>query len=214
MDALYHARSTAKKWGGTAEEYLRFHDWFDESAMHLNDKRHRMLRHHSLGIQQLIERFGAYYTNSVGKSVPMKQIGEQHVVEDIGFIPSFSDWVREIPVSKWMRGKPGRFTPKEITVPVTPKKWWFTMWWYDSHQQAMIYSPAHHNQRHYPLKLFTTGYTNISDATKDWSNEWGHFAYALSWAEGGYQFRIDHAEHRPTVYVETEFKQIPINGEA
>ena len=91
MDALYHARSTAKKWGGTAEEYLPFHAWFDESALQINDKRHRMLRHHAYGIQQLIERFGAYYVNTVGKTVPMKQIGEQHVVEDIGFIPAFAD---------------------------------------------------------------------------------------------------------------------------
>lgn len=117
MDALYHARSTAKKWGGTAEEYLPFHAWFDESAMQINDKRHRMLRHHAYGIQQLIERFGAYYTNSVGKVVPMKQIGEQHVVEDIGFIPAFADWVREIPVSKWMNGRPGRYHIRERELP-------------------------------------------------------------------------------------------------
>jgi len=29
-------------------------------------------------------------------------IGEQHVIEDLGFIPSFADWVRCIRPEPWM----------------------------------------------------------------------------------------------------------------
>jgi hypothetical protein len=59
-----------------------------------------------LGIQELVEKFGPVYVNSVGKHVPVQYIGEQHVVEDIGFIPSFADWVHSIPREKWMHSKP------------------------------------------------------------------------------------------------------------
>jgi hypothetical protein len=30
------------------------------------------------------------------------RIGEQHVIEDLGFIPSFADWVRCIRPESWM----------------------------------------------------------------------------------------------------------------
>lgn len=115
MHSLYHARSSARKWGGEAEEYLRFHSWFDESKFHLADQRHRMLRHHSLGIQQLVERFGQFYINSIGKAVPVQYLGEQHLIEDMGFIPTFADWVRMIPRERWMAGRPGRYVTSEVT---------------------------------------------------------------------------------------------------
>lgn len=102
MHALHHARSSAKRWGGYPAEYLPFHEWFDESKSHLPDVRHRSLRHHSLGIQQLVEKFGKYFVNSIGKTVPVSYIGEQHVMEDLGMIPTFSDWMRGMPLQKWM----------------------------------------------------------------------------------------------------------------
>ena len=30
------------------------------------------------------------------------RVGEQHVREDLGFIPSFADWARMIPPEPWM----------------------------------------------------------------------------------------------------------------
>jgi hypothetical protein len=32
----------------------------------------------------------------------VRLIGEQHVLEDLGFIPSFADWVRCIRPAPWM----------------------------------------------------------------------------------------------------------------
>jgi len=29
----HHALSSARLWGGTADDYLRLHSWFDESKM-------------------------------------------------------------------------------------------------------------------------------------------------------------------------------------
>jgi hypothetical protein len=34
--------------------------------------------------------------------LPVRWIGEQHVREDLGFIPSFADWVKAIRPEPWM----------------------------------------------------------------------------------------------------------------
>ena len=39
---------------------------------------------------------------STGRVVPVRLIGKQHVREDLGFIPSFADWVRCIRREPWM----------------------------------------------------------------------------------------------------------------
>jgi hypothetical protein len=51
----------------------------------------------------MLERFfGATIVLSTGRVVPVRLIGEQHVREDLGFIPSFADWVRCIRPQVWM----------------------------------------------------------------------------------------------------------------
>jgi hypothetical protein len=105
----HHALSSVKKWGGTAEDYLPLHQWFDESKAITADFRHRALRHHAEGIFMLERFFGPAVTISTGRVVPVRLIGEQHVREDLGFIPSFATgcaasarnpgWVR-IPVDR------------------------------------------------------------------------------------------------------------------
>jgi hypothetical protein len=98
----HHALSSAAKWGGKPEDYLPLHNWFDESKAHIADFRHRALRHHSEGIFMLERFFGVTITNSDGRQVPVRLIGEQHVLEDLGYIPSFADWVRCIRPEPWM----------------------------------------------------------------------------------------------------------------
>lgn len=98
----YHALSSVRKWGGTSDDYLALHQWFDESKSIFADPRHRALRHHAEGIFMLETLFGATITNSDGKVVPVRLVGEQHVIEDLGFIPSFADWGRLIQPQTWM----------------------------------------------------------------------------------------------------------------
>jgi len=98
----HHALSSVKKWGGIADDYLPLHQWFDESKAITADFRHRALRHHAEGIFMLEHFFGPTVTISTGRVVPVRLIGEQHVIEDLGFIPSFADWVRCIHPQPWM----------------------------------------------------------------------------------------------------------------
>jgi hypothetical protein len=63
---LKHAESSARKFGGKTEDYLRIHNWFDESKAFLPDFRHRGLRHHAEGIFLCERIFGVAITNSEG----------------------------------------------------------------------------------------------------------------------------------------------------
>ena len=37
-----------------------------------------------------------------GRQVPVRLLGEQHVLEDLGWIPTVEDWLSQITVQKWM----------------------------------------------------------------------------------------------------------------
>jgi hypothetical protein len=80
----------------------KIHDWLDESKKLTADFRHRALRHHAEGIFMQEILFGRTVTLSTGRVVPTWLIGEQHVREDLGFIPSFADWVKAIRPEAWM----------------------------------------------------------------------------------------------------------------
>lgn len=101
----HHALSSVKKWGGCVEDYQHIHDWFDESKAHMADFRHRALRHHSEGIFMAEKIFGTTLTNSDGRIVPVRYVGEQHVKEDLGKIPTMADWYENIKPESWMLGR-------------------------------------------------------------------------------------------------------------
>lgn len=106
--AWHHAQSSAKRFGGKPEDYLPIHDWFDGTKELEPSFRHRALRHHSHGIFEAERVFGHTITNSDGKQIPVRVIGEQHVSEDFsGFIPTVHDWLKGIPLEPWMQPHPG-----------------------------------------------------------------------------------------------------------
>lgn len=100
--SYHHAVSSARKFGGIPEDYTEIHSWFDRSKEQLADFRHRALRHHAEGIWLAEAIFGITITTSDGRQVPVRWIGEQHILEDLGRIPSFADWVRYIRPEPWM----------------------------------------------------------------------------------------------------------------
>jgi Domain of unknown function (DUF6915) len=99
----YHAKSSARVFGGQPEDYLDIHNWFDATKESFCDFRHRALRHHAEGIFECERVFGTTVTNSAGRKVPVRYIGEQHVMEDCGGrVPSLSDWLSQIQPQPWM----------------------------------------------------------------------------------------------------------------
>jgi hypothetical protein len=103
---LHHSISSQRKHQGIIEDYLPIHNWFDETKAHYPDMRHRALRHHSEGIFWCEEKFGVYIINSDGKKIPVRTIAEQHVMEDIGKIPTIKDYLDCMSQEGWMY-KPG-----------------------------------------------------------------------------------------------------------
>ena len=99
-----HAKSSARKFGGVATDYIDIHNWFDETKAWIGHSKHRIFRHHSEGIFECEKRFGMSITNSDGKDVYVRYIAEQHVKEDCnGFIPSAKDWLDNLNEPKeWM----------------------------------------------------------------------------------------------------------------
>ncbi len=104
MKPFSHAKNSARKYGGKPEDYQEVHDFFDASKASLPDMRHRALLHSSFGIF-LVERvFGTTITNSEGRKVCVRDIGEDHVIEDLGFIPTVEKWLRNMNEEPWMYG--------------------------------------------------------------------------------------------------------------
>lgn len=99
----YHAKSSAARFGGTAEDYVEIHEWFDQTKAHMPDGRHRAVLHSSFGIYLAQQMFGEVLTRpSDGRVTPVRLIGEQHVLEDLGFVPTLQDWLRLLQPEPWM----------------------------------------------------------------------------------------------------------------
>lgn len=109
----HHAVSSARKWGGVPADYQAIHDFFDGSKEHMADFRHRALRHHTEGIFMAERIFGVTIVNSAGRVVPVRYIGEQHVKEDLGRIPTVADWLSNIKTEGWMLGR-GKNLEREL----------------------------------------------------------------------------------------------------
>lgn len=114
---MVHAESSVRKWGGKPEDYMPIHNLMDSSKGTIADSRHRALTHNTwfIGPDGPLEKiFGYTITNSDGRKVSVRDIGEQHVLEDFGnrFIPSAQDYLQEIEMHEWMvqgKGTPPSF---------------------------------------------------------------------------------------------------------
>jgi hypothetical protein len=113
-----HSVSSAKKFGGVPEDYFEIHNLMDSSKGAMPDNRHRALTHNSWFLSTILERiFGVNIKNSDGRDVSVRDIGEQHILEDFGnrYIPTASDYLEEMEYKSWMNA--GR-----DTIPSSHKK--------------------------------------------------------------------------------------------
>ncbi len=118
-----HAQSSAKKFGGTPEDYIEIHNFMDSSKGAIADNRHRALTHNAWFLVTVLERIkfsNSHVTdirqsvfstivNSDGKHVSVRDVGEQHILEDFKnkFIPSAQDYLSEIEFQPWMNNAQG-----------------------------------------------------------------------------------------------------------
>jgi hypothetical protein len=119
-NSYHHAQSSARKWGGTPETYLPIHELIDGSKRAFGDVRHRALLHNTWGVWICQEVFGRVLSvecptvlGSITKKVPVREIAERHIEEDLGFIPTPGDWLEHMNIVTWMGGKRHRFVGRE-----------------------------------------------------------------------------------------------------
>lgn len=106
-----HSESSARRFGGEPEDYIEIHNLLDSSKGTIADSRHRALTHNAWFLSEILERiFGVVFENSAGRRVSVRDVGEQHVLEDYSgrFIPSAQDFLELVPQQDWMlNGKNG-----------------------------------------------------------------------------------------------------------
>lgn len=99
MNAMQHARISAKRWGGEPEDYYEIHSFIDSTKSLCSDARHRIL-HTLWGVNSVVVPvFGHSLQNSAGKSIDIKDLCERdHLLVDYQqrFIPTLNDFVSAI----------------------------------------------------------------------------------------------------------------------
>jgi hypothetical protein len=105
MKPFIHAKSSAKRYGGVPEDYLEIHDFMDSSKAHIPDVRHRAIFHSSLGCYIVEKVFGVVRINSAGKEYSVRDVAEDHIIEDLGYIPTVQDYFQNMTIQPWMGGR-------------------------------------------------------------------------------------------------------------
>lgn len=109
-----HAIRDVKQWGGKEEDYTAIHDLMDSSKEAFASNAHRVATHNIWFVHKILPRiFGDTITNSDGKRVSVKDIGEQHCLLDFRgkFIPTLQDWAENIEFKMWMNNGMGGDMP-------------------------------------------------------------------------------------------------------
>lgn len=104
MKPLLHAKLSVKKYGGILEDYLPIHNFIDSSKAAHPDVRHRAILHSAFGCYITEQVFGVYITNTTGKDVSVRDIAEEHIIQDLGFIPTVEQYLSNMQIVEWMSG--------------------------------------------------------------------------------------------------------------
>lgn len=122
LNSYYHAKSAARKWGGSPDDYIEVEELIDSSKKFIGDARHRALFHNTYGVWLCQEVFGRIITVGDHREVPVRLIAEQHIIEDLGWLPSPADYFQHLSLAPWMSGAKLREQPLSSLGLVIPAK--------------------------------------------------------------------------------------------
>lgn len=95
MDIWKHCLLSQRKFGGEPTDYVAVHRFMDSSKLFCFHARHRLLLHHTTGIEWATELLGDFIHNSAGRTVLVRDVAAEHCKEDLlGRVPTLSEWVR------------------------------------------------------------------------------------------------------------------------
>ena len=104
MKSFLHARIHAKKYGGVPADYVDIDDFIDSSKQAVADVRHRSILHSAFGCYIVERVFGRTKFNSDGKEFSPRDIAEDHIQQDLGFIPTMEQYLNNMTIQPWMSG--------------------------------------------------------------------------------------------------------------
>jgi hypothetical protein len=104
MKPFTHAMASVRRHGGKPMDYQEIHDFLDMCKAAHADVRHRAILHNSMGPFICEKVFGVNIKNSDGRLVSVRDIAEEHIVEDLGRIPPVSDYLEGMPHYDWLAG--------------------------------------------------------------------------------------------------------------
>lgn len=118
MHSFLHAQASSRKFGGVPEDYIAIHEWIDQFKSTLGDVRHRAMLHHTKGPWMAQEVFGRFIEidrkdGSGKKKIMVRDIAENHIFEDLGWLPSPADWISCMDCKTWMGGKQHKVVSRE-----------------------------------------------------------------------------------------------------
>lgn len=102
MKPLEHAERSVRRYGGTVEDYLDIHEFLDQTKAAHADMRHRAILHNGMGTFIVSQALGEIRTVD-GKAVSVRQVAEDHIIEDMGRLPNVSEFISLIPESEAAR---------------------------------------------------------------------------------------------------------------
>lgn len=104
MKPFLHGRIHAKKYGGRPEDYADIDDFIDSSKTAVADVRHRAILHSAFGCFLVEKMFGRTRFNSDGKEYSPRDIAEDHILQDLGFVPTMEQYLNNMTIQPWMSG--------------------------------------------------------------------------------------------------------------
>ena len=104
MKPFKHARISAKKFGGSPDDYIDIHEFIDTTKSAFADMRHRAILHNSMGPYICARVFGEQRYNSDGRIYDVRDVAEQHILDDLGVIPTLDAWLKNMRLQPWMGG--------------------------------------------------------------------------------------------------------------
>lgn len=104
MKPLHHAAMDIKMFGGKREDYYDIHEFIDSSYHVCPDIRHRALLHNQFGLMMVERLFGQERVNSDGRLYSPRAIAENHILADLGRIPTVEQYFKNMTIQPWMSG--------------------------------------------------------------------------------------------------------------
>lgn len=96
MNIWKHCLLSQHKFGGQPADFLPVHRFLDSSKLFCYHPRHRLLLHHTTGIEWTTELLGDVLTTSDNRQVLVRDVAAAHCQEDLsGRVPTLAEWLAD-----------------------------------------------------------------------------------------------------------------------